>query len=339
MSSNLTKLDRFSIASIFLVFQMTCALIGCAPFYNGHVKLVSSEGNPIYKQALINSHFVGTAERESLESSRNDARLDAQRQIIESLGMRIDVQSVCHEIVNILERRSIGKLSSESSFQEYSSYSDSSRIYTTAEAILQVRTDGYYTDIFKRKENGRITTYYQTWCRIYFDRDEYIRFANEYANSNLIMTDALLQMSEENYLNKSIIRFFKELNEAAKLNEEVLTLSGISIDIIGRAKNNSERIIRMQEKLKLGIIICGDTDKYENINNSLRATLIRQLTTLAFMPLIKPINESAESNSTDWIENNDIQKEIAVRNEVELLCYYPLKTREEFSFYQAAILM
>ena len=317
-SCNYVKLNLLSSAILLVIFTLISSVIGCNPFYNRYAKSISSEGDPRYKQASTESHFVGTAERESLESSRNDARLDAQRQIIESLGMRIDVHAVCNEIVNITEKRTVSNESSESSIQEATSYTDSVRIKTAAKAILKVKPDGYYTETYKAKEHGQEVIYYQTWCRIRFDRDEHIKAANEYALSNLTMADAFTQTAEKSLSNKKIIRFLESLNEAYNLNEEVLTLSGVSYELTGRARTISDKVSSLRDNINMGILIRYSNADYKNAKIGIQASLIEQLTASTFMPRMKPIVIDFGDNLSGWLDMN-IHEEIAKANNVELL--------------------
>lgn len=209
-------------------FVLVLALTGCSSqLRTGESRLIESSGSDSYKLLNEPGVFVGVSRRFSDEASaRNDAALDARRQIINSLEMEIETALADTLFIH-------GKGEEILSADVFTH----SRTMAAASNILRVAPIGYYVERWLESGSGGVNYYYKAWCPIRYTREDHNRMLEEVV-ANLISVS-------EPFYNDAVA--YRQQGQIRNAMFRLQLISGLKNELTGYSAVPPELTARMDE--------------------------------------------------------------------------------------------
>jgi hypothetical protein len=290
---------------------MILLVMGCAgqlKLRDGEEKLTDAYGPAEYKTSSSEGSFIGVSKHYRDEASaRNDAALDARKQIIQSLQMNISTEILDQYLI----KGESGEILTGETFQD-------AKTKAVAENILSVKPEGYYVEKWAKGVSTGLEYYYTAWTKINYSREEHNKLVSSVIDAMMNLAEPALidgmQFRRQGKI-RDAIRQFRRVKD---LTSEINGYNGVSPQLLSKVKSLQ---IRTDELLS-GISILVAVD--ESIEGKCQSSRVVE-TRLA--EKLSSLSGFAVKSSLDWsnvkpddlLEKRDMQTAIAEKESVDLL--------------------
>ncbi len=182
-------------------------------------------------------YFIGmSSDREQEMDARQEALRNAQRQIIESLGVKIESEAV----ERIITTGSTKDVLASNVFSQ-------AQINAVAKSILKVSEPEYYVEKWERTTQTGVEYFYKAWIKVRFSEEEHRKFIEETVSETLSLAKSLIQEAADlERKNKDILAMNRYALAVQSL-KEIGDLSGLPTKYLAEIKKIQ---IETESKLK-----------------------------------------------------------------------------------------
>ncbi len=206
---------RTALISGLIILLMGCTAIKgvkAPPTPVGRETLISEEGRSIGAE-VPEGYFVGISKDYKMDqSARDDALLNARKQIIESLGLKLESE-VVDRILTRGDTR--GVLTSD--------VMTDAKINAVAKNILMVRAERWYIRRWERTTKGGVEYFFRARCLVEFDREAHDRFVHEMVTQSEKLAQPVFEegvrLEGGGQLHQAVGRYLKVVEVVRELDE------------------------------------------------------------------------------------------------------------------------
>lgn len=292
-----------------LTIIITVAWIGCAVHPPvGETRLVESYGPDSYWNLSGPGVFVGVSKEFSDESAaRNDAALDARRQIVRSLEMEIEIA----QVETLLVRGRTDEILGGEIFSQ-------TKTNAVASNVLHVREEGYYVEKWRKQTGHGVKYMYKVWCLIRYSRADHERMLSD-------VVDKLLAASEPTMAEARAARQAGRIREAVfrlhrirELTEELDQYHGVPLELSQRIRE----LVDDSNDLLTGITMLVAVDeevKGENVEDCQFEPRLAEALTLNEQFGVKTSFNWSGVDADSLMTDQEYQHSVALENGADLL--------------------
>lgn len=210
----------------------------------GEEKLISKEKRPTWVDHPQKGYFIGIGQHQQEGVAKEEALIDARKQIMDSLGVKIsrdDIVEVTQKGVTsgIIKTELAGKTQSK----------------IAAQTILKIQPEKWHIEKWQKKAQEEILYYWKAYVLVHFSESDY----NSFIDNMIFETEKFSQ----NYFSKAVDEFNKKnfasailnYNNAVESQKEIYTITTINPTKLSKLnKIKADTIISMNSflsKIKL----------------------------------------------------------------------------------------
>ncbi len=298
---------------ILLAIITTVLLIGCASQQTttmqvGETKLAESYGDVAIKTATGSDVFVGISQNFSSEASaRNDAALDARRQIVQSLGIVMDMEI----FEQVLTKGSSDQILSGDIFSDH-------KTRVVAEGILAVKPDGYYIEKWMRQTDRGVEYFYTSRCLITYSKATHEQLMTKMATSLLKAAEPMM-IQAENAKQQGLIRdALRSAHQVEQLTLELKGYQAIPVEMTAQIKQLLGRAEGISHGIKLLVVIYERIQGEPASSHEFEPRLAQALAKRNLVAIKSSINWNGKDPEV-LLTDREVQQQLAWQESADLL--------------------
>jgi len=235
---------NLSLVFISLVILNGCATVGTVKKIGEEIK-ISSQPLPQWINIKPRGYFVGmSGDRKEEGEARDEALKNAQRLIIESLGVKVASKAI-EEVITTGSTKDV--LSSDVFSQ--------AQIEVIGKNILKVTAEEYYTEKWQRTTFQGIEYFYKSWAKVRFSEEEHQEFIKNTVNKTLSLAKDFVKEGEELIKNEKyasgIDKFVISVNSLHSIEDFGVLPVELSGEIKKFATSLKEKILTFYSKIEI----------------------------------------------------------------------------------------
>ncbi len=309
---------KTGIQRFFTAFRVTIILVavilslsGCAAKQTmqiGETKLAEAIGDPSIKTASGADVFVGISKNFSVEATaRNDAALDARRQIVNSLGALVDYEMV--EVV--LTTGSSNQILTGNIFSD-----EKTRI--VAEGLLSVKPNGWYIEKQMQQTTRGVEYFYNARCLIRYSKAAHQQLMTEMANSLLDAAQPLMKEAESARQQGRIRDALWSAKQVERLTKEMNGYQAIPVEIKSKITQLAGRAQRIAHGVELLVVIYERIEGKQLLSREFEPRLAQALAKRNLVGVKSSINWKGK-NPEILLTDREVQQQLAWEEKADLL--------------------
>jgi len=211
----LTKILRLSL--ILLIITTGCATRSVFVRQNiGQERKVSTIPEPNWIRGKP-GYFIGmSGDREQEVDARQEALRNAQRAIIEKLGVKIESEA----IDKIVTTGSTKDVLASNIFSQ-------AQMNAVGKSILKVAADEYYIEKWEKNTSRGVEYFYKAWAKVRFSEEEHKNFIEETVSETLSLVKSLIREGSESEIKGKSTLAINRYAMAIQSLREISDLSGL----------------------------------------------------------------------------------------------------------------
>jgi len=191
----------------------------------GKERKVSSAVEPDWIKGKT-GYFIGmSGDRQQEADARQEALRDAQRQIIESLGIRLESEA----IEEIITKGSTKDILTSDVFNQ-------AQIKAVGKSILKVSADEYYIEKWERITEKGVVYFYKAWAKVRFSEEEHKNFIEETVSETLSLAKSLINEGIDSERKNEYTLAANRYSIALQSLKDVSDLSGLPVRYLAEIK-------------------------------------------------------------------------------------------------------
>ena len=309
----LSQSERLFVAfhAVVIVLVFALSLIGCAAKQTmqiGEVRLAEAIGDPEIKTASGEDVYVGISKNFSDEATaRNDAALDARKQIVNSLGAYVDYDMI--EVV--LTTGAANQILTGNVFSD-----EKTRV--VAEGLLSVKPAGWYIEKNMQQTESGVAYFYKAHCLINYSKASHQQLMTEMTNSLLKAAQPLIVEAENAKQQGRIREALWSARQVERLTMEMNGYQAIPVEVRAKIEQLAGRAQKIAYGVELLVVIYERIEGEQQVSREFEPRLAQALAKRNIVGVKSSINWSGK-NPEVLLTDREVQQQLAWEEKADLL--------------------
>jgi len=294
---------------LIIAFIFLCINTSHGKMKVGESRLIEESGDPAVKSAGGSDLFVGISKSCSDEqSARNDAVLDARKQILGSLEIKISAEQTIDRLfiedqTGIIESR-----------EQYDA-----KTLSVTKGILSVKPESFYIEKSERQVSKKEVEYeYKVWCLIRYSQAEHEKIVTAIVTSMLEAVEPLISRAETERQTGQIQDALRSVGQVRELISDMVDYPAIPVSYKTKITQINDRVEKLVGSIKLAVAVYERIEGERLYSPQFNPRLVEALTNANLISIQSTVDWS-QVNPDALLADRSIQVSFAEQSGADLI--------------------